>query len=122
MDVKWPRHVDCFDRLQNTHQIFNRRVFVMVTTVARIGLVLEAPCLQACLWVHESEGMAVRVTGFSDAGYPRHVATDTTPKCVNPVSITVLHCRVATLTQCVLKQPGLGDNSIQDVRGFPRVH
>ena len=119
MDVKRSWHVDCFDRFQNAHQIFNGRVFVMVTAVARIGLVLEAPCLQACLWVHESEGMAVRVAGFSDACYPRHVATDTTPKCVNRVSITVLHGRVAALTQCVLKQPGLGDNSIQDVRGFP---
>ena len=103
MDVKGPRHVDCFDRFQYAGQDFNGRVFVMVTAVARIGLVLEAPCLQAGLWVHESEGMAVRVAGFFDACYPRHVATDTTPKCVNPVSITVLHSSVAALAQCVLK-------------------
>ena len=98
MDVKRSRHVGCFDRLQNTHQIFNGRVLVMVTAVARIGLILKAPCFQAGLWVHESEGMAVRVTGFSDACYPRHMATDTTPKCVNPVSIAVLYRRVAALT------------------------
>ena len=119
MDVKRSRHVGCFDRLQSTHQIFNGRVFVMVAAIARIGLILKSPCLQTGLWVHESEGMAMGISGFSDAGYPRHVATDTTPKCVNPVSIAVLYRRVAALTQCVLKQPGLGDNSIQDVGGFP---
>ena len=121
MDVKRSRHVGCFDRLQSTHQIFNGRVFVMVTAVARIGLVLKAPCLQAGLWVHESEGMAVRVPCLSDARYPRHVAADTAPKCVNPVSIAVLYRRVAALTQCVLKQPGLGDNSIQQIGGFSGV-
>ncbi len=57
----------------------------MMTTVAGVGLFVQAAGIQGGLGEHKSKGVAVRVSGLAYGSHPWHVTADATAKGVNPV-------------------------------------
>ena len=115
MDVNGSGHVILFGRFQKTDQILSGSVFMMMAGVTCVGLLIQAACFQCGLREHESEGVAMRVPGFTNTRHSGHVAADTAAKSVDPVDRAVLWCRVAGLAKLVFKQPGLGTDDDQRV-------
>jgi hypothetical protein len=115
MDGQWFGHVIFFGRFQKTNQILGGRVFVMMAAVTGIGLLVQAAGIQGELGEHESEGMAMGVSGFANARHPGHVAANAAAKGVNAVHRAVLGCRMAGLAKLIFKQAGLGTDDDQRV-------
>ena len=103
MDQKGLRHIILFSRLQKSHHRINRRVFVMMAAIAGIGLLINTAGIKCGLRKHEPEGMAVGVSGLTDACDSGHMTAHTTAEGVNAVHRTILHCRMTAFTQAVLK-------------------
>ena len=106
-------HISHFCRLQKTNQIFRWRVLMMMAGVTCIRLFIQVTYLQGVLRKHESEGVAVGVSGLANAGHFRHVTADTTAKGVSPVDRSVLWSRVAGLAKLVFEQTGFGTDNDQ---------
>jgi hypothetical protein len=115
MHRKGLRHIFLFGRFLKINQILSGRVFVMMAAVTCIRLFVETARLQCGLGEHESEGMAVGVSGFANARHPGHVAADTAAKGVNAVHRAVLGCRMAGLAKLIFKQACFGTDDDQRV-------
>ena len=113
MYVRGIRHVSRFGCFQELDQDLGRRVLVMVTAVTRVRLLVRSTGFNTGLRIHKPESVAVRVTGFTDSGYPRHVASDATAESVDPMGVSVLVRGMAALAQSVLKQPRFGHDDVQ---------
>jgi hypothetical protein len=113
MNVKGLGHIILFGRFHKPDQSFGRCVLVVMATVTGIGLLVIASCFDSGLGKHESESMAVRISGFADLGYARHMAANTATKGMNAVYRTILYGRVAAFAQPVLKQTRLGKDGVQ---------
>ena len=85
MNVKGLGHIILFGRFHKLDQSLSRCVLVVMAAVAGIGLLVIASCFDSGLGKHESEGMAVRIAGFTDFGYTRHMAANTATKGMNAV-------------------------------------
>jgi hypothetical protein len=112
MDGQWFGHVIFFGRFQKTNQILGGRVFVMMAAVTGIGLLVQAAGIQGELGEHESEGMAMGVSGFANARHPGHVAANAAAKGVNAVHRAVLGCRMAGLAKLIFKQAGMAGDAV----------
>ncbi len=107
------RHVSRFGCFQELDQDLGRRVPVIVAAVARVRLLVRSTGFNTGLRIHKPESVAVRVTGFTNSGYPRHVASDATAESVDPMCVSVLARGMAALAQSVLKQPRFGHDDVQ---------
>ena len=94
MDSKGFGHVTLFGRLQESGQILDGCIFVVMTTATCIGLLFFAAVFHGEFREHEPKGMAVPTAGFADINHPGHMAADTTPKGMNPVDRTILWGRM----------------------------
>ncbi len=115
MDGQWLGHVIFFGCFQKTDQIFGGRVFMMMTAVTCIRLFVDTACLEGGLGEHESEGVTMGVTGFTNACHPGHVTAHTTAEGVNAVGRAVLGSRMAGLAKLIFKQAGFGTDDDQRV-------
>ena len=80
----------------------------MMAAVAGIGLLVDTAGRQCGLGEHEPEGVAVGITGLTDAGHPGHVTAHAAAEGMNAVHGSVLYGSVTAFAQPVFKQPRLG--------------
>ncbi len=83
MNVQRLGHIAILSRFEETDQILDRRILMVMTTVAGVGLFIHAARLQTRLGEHEPERMASGVAGLADASRPGHVTGDATPECMD---------------------------------------
>ena len=108
MNDKGLGHVVLFGCLQKSNQRFKRGILVVMTTAARIGLFIRAARFYALFRKHKPECVTVCIPGFTNAGHPGHMATDTAPKGVNAVNGPILDRGMTGFAQTVLEQSGFG--------------
>ncbi len=85
----------------------------MMAGVARIGLLIRTARVHGSLGEHESEGVTVCISRFSDGRHLGHVTADTAAESVDAVNRAAQGRRMAALAKSVVKQPGLGTDDDQ---------
>jgi hypothetical protein len=118
MNVERFGHITDLGRFQKSDQIFDRGIFMMMAGIARIGLFFKTACLQTGRREHESEGVAVCISGLPDGGDFGHVAAHTAPEGVDAMNRTILDGGVAAFAELVFEQPGFGTDDNEGIRDF----
>ncbi len=113
MNIKGFRHICLLCPFQIGDQIFGGCIFVLMTGVARIGLLFRTAGLHGSLGEHESEGVTVCICRFSDGRHLGHVAADTAAEGVDAVNRAAQGRRMAALAKSVVKQPGFRPDNDQ---------
>jgi hypothetical protein len=115
MDVDGFGHITLFGRFQKGYHDFCGSVSVTMAAVTGIRLFVNTPCLQTGLGEHESECMAVRVSGLTNARHSGHVTAYTAAKGMNPMDRPVLGRCMAAFAELVFEQSGFGTDDDQGI-------